>query len=537
MRRALVITLALSAAAGLIWMFAQAPGAGARPLASLFPSGPALYLEARDFQALLKDWNGSQEKRLWLASDNYQVFSRSNLFQKLQNAQTEFAAAAGIPPNQALLQDVAGSQSAIAIYDIGKLQFLFITRIPSARVSANAIWKLRGSYEPRKSSGLDYYFKYDKTTDRTAVFANTGDYLLLATREDVLAAALALIAGQNLPAVAGETWYGRSVQAAKSAGELRLVLNMPKLLESPYMRSYWIQRNASELRQYEAAISDIARGSGEFREDRSLFRVHEETPSRNEAAVAAIQKFAPSSAGFYRATSSPTPQQALDLIRLKILQPQPGLGPESQIAPEAGSLDATLGTEADLETRIDEPPLEITSPAIPVELQKLLEADRLDAMLQIGSTRASPDGVFVGIDSAVVLLGHSNWNLNSVRAAMTAAGALLSGPAPIAISAQGPILVVASRPEFLQTILSESAKSQAFLPARYVAFYQHTRELPDFEKMTRLIDNPLRGEGPMFFSQNVASLGRTLGRLTSATILVHDTGAVVSQNLTYHMKP
>jgi hypothetical protein len=55
--------------------------------------------------------------------------------------------------------------------------------------------------------------------------------------------------------------------------------------------------------------------------------------------------------------------------------------------------------------------------------------------------------------------------------------------------------------------------------------------------MTRLIDNPLKADGPAFFSGNIASLGRTLGRLDSAAIAVHDTGSVVSQELSYRWKP
>ena len=51
--------------------------------------------------------------------------------------------------------------------------------------------------------------------------------------------------------------------------------------------------------------------------------------------------------------------------------------------------------------------------------------------------------------------------------------------------------------------------------------------------MTRLIDSPLKAEGPSFFSGNIANLGSTLGRLDSAAIAVHDTGSIVSQDLTY----
>jgi hypothetical protein len=34
-----------------------------------------LYLQAKDFSALLADWNKSAEKQNWLKSSNYEVFS------------------------------------------------------------------------------------------------------------------------------------------------------------------------------------------------------------------------------------------------------------------------------------------------------------------------------------------------------------------------------------------------------------------------------------------------------------------------------
>src|SRR5688572_14517889 len=99
------------------WLWAQ-QATTSDPLARVFPAGSLLYLEARDFKALLSDWNASAEKKLWLASDNYQVFSRSRLFLKLSDAHKEFADAAGFLADLPMVQSVAGSQSAVAIYDI-----------------------------------------------------------------------------------------------------------------------------------------------------------------------------------------------------------------------------------------------------------------------------------------------------------------------------------------------------------------------------------------------------------------------------------
>jgi hypothetical protein len=536
MKRALILGAA-GLIAGAVWIAAQVGGAG-RPIATLFPGGPVLYLEAKNFQPLLADWNASKDKQLWVASSNYEVFSRSTLFLKLQKAQQEFAAAAGVPPDMALLGNVAGAESGLAIYDIGKLEFLYVTRLPASRVTNSSLWKARGTYQTRKSAGIDYYVKLDKASSRMAAFAASNDYLLLATREDVLANALALLAGEKPQTMASEGWYTQTTQAAKTAGDLRLVLNMPRLLESPYMRSYWIQRNATQLRQYRAAISDLTRAAGSLNESRLLFRATEEAPSWNENAVAQIARLAPANAGLYRAWASPTAEQAFALMQQKILEPQPGSGAESDRAPSAGAVDATVGTEADLETRIDEPPVQNGRRAIPDDLRKLLGASPIDAMLYVGATRMLPDGVFAGIDSAVVLQRASNWDANAARAAMLAAGAELDGPGPVAVSASGPLLILATRPEFAQAVLAGMNKP-AGRPSRYAALYQHGRELAAFSKITSLIDTPLRsGDAPMFFSQNVASLGASLlGRLDSASIAVHDTGASVEQSLVYKLKP
>ncbi len=240
------------------------------------------------------------------------------------------------------MDGVAGSESALALYDIGDLKFLYITRMPTAQFAQSALWKLRGIYQPRKSGGLDYYVRVDRTSKRVAAFAAVQDYLLLATREEALAGALALLSGQSSPNLTQEPWYTKTVQSAKQPGELRLILNMPRLLESPYMRSYWIQRNASELKQFSAAISDVRRAGGQLDEQRILFRTAESPvsgapgASGDEAGVAQLVALAPPNAGFYQAWASPTSAQALNLLRTKIFEPQAAASSNAKTAPDAG---------------------------------------------------------------------------------------------------------------------------------------------------------------------------------------------------------
>ena len=189
----------------------QTPVQPPRPTAimALLPAGATLVLQAKDFASLVGDWNTSAEKTKWLASANYQAFSRSRLFLRLKGAFDEFSTAAGVPPNMALVSDVAGAESALALYDVGKLEFLYVTRLPSAKAMENALWRTRGTYEPRQADGTPFYVRVDPESKRVVAFGVRDQYLVLATREDLLAGALARIGGQSGASVETEGWFAQ----------------------------------------------------------------------------------------------------------------------------------------------------------------------------------------------------------------------------------------------------------------------------------------------------------------------------------------
>src|SRR5260370_16598966 len=92
-----------------------------------------------------------------------------------------------------MLTSIGGGQSALAIYDIGKLELLYITRLASAKAIETALWKTRTSYETRNSAGVTYYLRVDKASKRVAPFATTDGLLILGTREDLAANSLSTL--------------------------------------------------------------------------------------------------------------------------------------------------------------------------------------------------------------------------------------------------------------------------------------------------------------------------------------------------------
>lgn len=531
-----VAVLSFGVVALAVWALVQAPAP--RSLAEFIPAGPTLYLEAKDFAALVRDWNGSAEKKLWLGSANFEVFSRSRLYQRLGEAQAEFATAAGLPPDMPLLESAAGGESALALYDIGKLEFLYMTRLPSARIIETGLWRTRENYETRNVAGVNYFVRLDPASRRLAAFAVTDDYLLVATREDLVPAALKLLAGAGGAAVTGEEWFAAPVRTAGPRGDLRLVMNLPALVRSPHFRSYWVQRNVSVLRQYGAGIADVFRSPSEVREQRVLLRFSQPPPAAQGSALGRIMRLVPDDAGLFRAWANPAPEAALDLVAGRVLDPQPLAGRPSEMAPEAPVI-AAAGSESDLETRIDEPPVGDTGGRfVPGPLRQLIRNAKLEAMLELGSTRALADGVFVGIDSAVVLLASSDWNPEAVRAALSTVAE--TGPlGRIAFEARGGVLVIANSAALLRSVAARIPNAPVAALENYSARLNPTRERANFEKMTRLIDyaSGTDPRQPKFFSDNIASLGRVLSRVQSSSIVVRDTGQVVTQTVTYRLGP
>jgi len=556
----------LAATGGALIQVPRAPG---RDLAELAPAGPLLVLQARDFASLLRDWNNSQEKKIWLESDTLRAFQQSRLHLRLDEAYQEFESAAGFSPGMSMLEQVAGDNAILALYDIGKLEFLYLTRLPSARAVESVLWSSRGNYEPRNAAGLPYFVKVDPATRRTAAFASTDDYLAIATREDLLAGALSLIAGQTQGSVTTDAWFEQSVRAAGQAGDLRLVLNFEALGRSPYFRSYWVQRNVAQLKQYQAGVSDIHRGAKEIREERVFLRSQPAAANAAPAVLGEILRLIPEDAGLYRAWAQPPVETALDLLERKLLAPRTGPPEPSKSAPAVWLSQGIVGSEADLEVRIDEePPARATATFAPEALRKILQGTGLEAALQLQSSRVLDGNVYVTNQSAVVLLGSADWDGSAARAALldaveglwTASRLSLrwaerrrnaqeyheiDGLARLAVAARGRLLFVSDSADALLALVERLSSPALPVTGTYAAGFRHARERVNFEKMMRLIDYPSvqppapgaspEARAPHFFSENLAGLSRALARVESASIVAQDAGPLVKQTVTYRL--
>ena len=535
------------------------------PLAELMPQDALLYLEAKDFGAVLHEWNSSPEKQLWLSGDNHEVFSRSRLFLRLKQAQDEFASAAGLAPDMPFLNDVAGERSALGIYDIGKLELLYLTRLPSARAMQSGIWQQRAQFETREVDGKQFYVRTDAQSGRVVAFAIDGGFLILGTREDLVAGALSRLANQKTAALSQQGWFADAIKRAKEPGELRMVIHLAEVTKTPQFRTYWVQRNITELRQYESSVSDLFLTPETYREERSLLlkSVPEGAPDTADAGaeVAELMRLVPPGTGFYRASAAPPVEDSLGLLEQKILTPRLGPMPVSTLAPGASSGEQVAGNGTELEARIDAPPSTDTSGNRGDErLKDIFQRANIRAALQLHSSEAAPDGVFVRLHSAIVLRAANGWEESAVLEAiqqllspgLTAsnlgagwkkAGSAgqsyfdLDGLARIAVAVRGKYLFVSDNPAMLTAALERLSQPVTAEAAIYRAGFDHGRERQNYYQLVSLIDRPSRGNAenrePQFFSQNIASLSKTLAGIQSQSIVARRVGGVETQTVLY----
>ncbi len=573
MKSTVIILLIATVSVGIGWAGYQATAVPEAPLSHYVPAGALLYLQAKDFSSLLADWNGSSQKQAWLASSNYEVFSRSRLLLRLRDAGKQFASAAGLPPDMSFLTQVAGSQSALALYDIGKLQFLYITRLPAATSMQSQLWQVRSKFESRSTGGTTFYLRRDPESDREVCFAVNGNYLFLSTREDLLAGALQLMVGSTghdneARSIEAESWWAQSVTTAGAVGDLRMVLNLDKIVPSAYFRSYWVQQNVADMRAYSAAVSDLFRSKQEYREERALLKKAAVVASAAVAPddVTDLVHLVPEGAGFYQAKGCPSIESCLGPLEAKILAPRlapfSGQAPPGQLAPQAQLTSGETGASSDLETRIDQSPMQhVSDSEASSALKAILQKNQVRTVLQVQSTEHDLEGVFVRLHSAVALAGGSDWDDAAARSALAkfvgpslTASQLgvgwkqvngyyeLDGLRTLLAAVRGRYLIISDDPALISGMLANVNHKLDLKPAVFVAGFDHQREGKNFARLAAVVDRPdaspppgIPGAArqPQFFSENIASLSSALAGMSSEKIVIRDAGEKVLQTVTY----
>lgn len=105
--------------------------------------------------------------------------------------------------------------------------------------------------------------------------------------------------------------------------------------------------------------------------------------------------------------------------------------------------------------------------------------------------------------------------------------------------------MVADSPVTLNSLLVPSQIAGSGRDVIYSGGFRHAAERESIVKMMRFIEMPPSPQGgspqgqpgrePLFFSENLASLSRSLGSVESESIVVEDRGTHLQQTVTYRL--
>jgi hypothetical protein len=342
-----------------------------------------------------------------------------------------------------------------------------------------------------------------------------------------------------------------------------MVMNLEKIVPSPYFRTYWVQRNITDMKQYSTAVSDVFRSHKQYREERVLLR---KTPPASIAAeglevAAGLARLVPENAGLYIIKADPSAGACADLIETELLASHLDPAPASEIAPRLQLTSGETGTDSDLETRIDQPVVEgPVAPQGTSAVRALFGTTQMLASLQVQSTERDPSGVFIRTHSAIVVAAASDWNEARVQAALAdfvradlttsdhgviwqqrSGYAELDGLSPLVTSVRGHYLLIADDPTLIDSVLANFNHKSDVKPAVFIAGFNHQREQANFARFSAVVDRPNLAPSnspgmerqPQFFSENMVSLSSALARISAEKIIVHDEGNKVLQTVTY----
>lgn len=539
-------------------------------LAGVMPGGAMVYVQARDMSALMKTWLASTVRGRFYKSASFTAFSKSRIYLKLQDRRKDFETAVGFGLDENRLAELAGGASAVALYDIGKLELVLVTEVPRQRAIATALFKNAQQFEERSSDAGSYYVR-DVRTDggrlnQQFCFAYVEGRLIVTTTEGLMLRALANARRPGSDSLMADATGLAEVATGFTAHDVALWLDQARLNKNHYFTSNWIHGRpdpSSQLANIESALIDL-RITREGLYEQRWFRMKSDarTGTLSGDQVAGLLRFAPASVQLVEAHAlAGLPDGAALAVTKALLGSQPA-EPEWQSTPPDRTHETSTEDDSEvrrgrysrLDSRFDKDVDEEPAPAAdskqaPPQLAKAV-ASILSAVSPVGyltleRSRVEPGDPFVRFDRAVVVEMKPDAELDrealegaiaaEARSRFLVKGAaqqmtwqdesnfrylgqsLLESTPCYAITSN--YLVIASSRELIRDVLKQSsARSPATAlrveePVAFCALVRVAEAKPVFDRFMSTLDRTQPSdeggeEQPVirFFSENLSSL-------------------------------
>jgi len=279
-------------------------------IASFFPDDALVYLQSRDMVSLIDSYQASDFGRKYLETAAFKDFGDSKLYLKLEERIGNWEKLTGFKLHINNVREFAGSESAVAVYNIGDIQILFATKITYPQAAKSKLFKLKSSFEVKRKDDIEYYVKQSGEVSETFAFGYIKNVLLISTDIALFEKALDLIKGKSTASLADFDKFKQS--AATMDGDLVMFADMGKLVSDTYFRSYWIYKNISSLKwiQYSAAALNFE--SCGANEKRIYIPFAGSAPKLKPLSGDGLAKMLPVEYDYFLMTSAVSPDEITD---------------------------------------------------------------------------------------------------------------------------------------------------------------------------------------------------------------------------------
>lgn len=280
-------------------------------LAGDLPRGALVYAQFANVPELLKQWDQSQLKERYLSSTNYQQLQHRHLALKLISRWEELNNALGFPIDLATIGSSTDGAAAVAVYDIGQLDLLFVAPISEEKVALTQFFRSKDQFEEAEAPDGTAYYRQEMEADRgrqkqVLAFATLDGRFLLGTNEKLLLRAIANITRHATKDSIADDPTFKTLSQKVTPHFATIWVDQSKLNADYYFKRYWLMQNVAELKSIRAGIFDLEQQQSRWIERREFLTTGPAERSNSGIAAAELRKLysrTPDDAPFVRLRS------------------------------------------------------------------------------------------------------------------------------------------------------------------------------------------------------------------------------------------
>lgn len=271
-----------------------------------FPRGAVIYAQFADLPQFVDLWENSELKKRYLASENFRQLKNRHLWLKIADRLNDFNDAAGFPLDFSAFGKMAETRAAIAVYDIGRLDIVFVAPVNDEIFEAIDFVQNKDRFEEiTLEDGTKFYSQALETDGgrqkQKLVFTNYKGRFILASDEKLFLRTIAVISGKNEKNSLADEPDFHTLVRKQNAHAATVWVNQTELNNDYYFRRYWLMPNRAELKKFRAAIFDLEISEANWTERRAFLLAEKQNAGAkiDETQARRLVKMLPETTAFY----------------------------------------------------------------------------------------------------------------------------------------------------------------------------------------------------------------------------------------------